>query len=140
MELNFTFWKFLEHSAVVSWFLCYIIWFYLGPTNVTVGNFPLRIPSAILSHLKLHKLLPKNKPSTYHHVKRHKRQIMPGVYSCGHQVKKLKKKKSKDWKKIFFFREMICLSILLIPIILDMTLLQGHVTSDCWNIDQRYVR
>lgn len=52
---------------------------------MTVGNFPLRIPTAILSHLKLHKLLPENKPTTYHHVRRHKRQIMPGVYSCGHQ-------------------------------------------------------
>ena len=69
---------------------------------MTVGNFPLRIPSAILSHLKLHKLLPENKPTTYHHVRRHKRQIMPGVYSCGHQVTKFKKKKKTRKKKSFF--------------------------------------
>ena len=50
--------------------------------NVTWTRFPLRIPSAIQEHVKQSlKTNEKVKRSA-----REKRQITPGVYSCGHQV------------------------------------------------------
>ena len=51
--------------------------------NITIGNYPLKVPPAILSHFtpEIDDLTKKHKNS-----KRQKRQLSPGVYSCGHQV------------------------------------------------------
>ena len=49
--------------------------------NITIGNYPLKVPPAILSHFTPEIDLTKN-----HKNKRKKRQLSPGVYSCGHQV------------------------------------------------------
>ena len=53
---------------------------FFSDPNVTFWNpFPLRIPSAIREHVQ--KSIGIIQPN-----KRFKRQITPGVYSCGHEV------------------------------------------------------
>ena len=49
--------------------------------NITIGNYPLKVPPAILSHFT-----PEIDLTKKHKNKRQKRQLSPGVYSCGHQV------------------------------------------------------
>ena len=105
-------------------------------------NFPLRIPPELkpfYPEINTDNIRPKRSGSD-----RQSKQLVPGVYSCGHQVKKklilLKYLLLIGLSNQFFPRATTCLSISSIPDIPERTLQQVPVILDFSRTPQMFVK